>query len=253
MPNMPHELFLVFAGGLLGSAHCVGMCGSFALSIGAASDRWLANLSRQLIYSAGRIATYTSAGAIAAFAGLRVSHAVSSFVPVQASLALIAGVLLVVQGLSAAGVCRRTVPGTQHPCLLPPLLSTFLRAGGWSGTFLSGVFTGFLPCGLVYAFFALASTTQNMVAGWLTMLAFGLGTVPIMVMTGLGGSLLTLAARRRTLQVAGWCVVLAGMLSLVRGIGFLESAAAAGSRRDESPSAEATGAATDVACPFCNK
>jgi sulfite exporter TauE/SafE len=243
MSNMPHELSLVFAGGLLGSAHCVGMCGGFALSIGAASDRWLANLSRQLVYSLGRIATYTSAGAIAAFAGLRVSHAVSSFVPVQAILALIAGVLLVVQGLSAAGVWRRTVPGTQHPCLLPPLLSTFLRAGGWSGTFLSGVFTGFLPCGLVYAFLALASATQNMIAGWLTMLAFGLGTVPIMVMTGLGGSLLTLAARRRTLRVAGWCVVLAGMLSLVRGVGFLKSAAAA----------EATRAATDIACPFCNK
>src|SRR5438067_1466686 len=115
---MPHELLLIFVGGLLGSAHCVGMCGGFALSIGAASNRWLANLSRQLVYGAGRIATYTTAGAIAAFAGLRISHAFSSMVPVQAILALLAGALLVVQGLSAAGVWRHATSAAQHPCLL---------------------------------------------------------------------------------------------------------------------------------------
>lgn len=246
---MPHELLLVFAGGLLGSAHCVGMCGGFALSIGAASGRAMHNLSRQLVYSAGRIATYTTAGAIVAFAGLRVTQALSSLVPIQAILALAAGVLLVIQGLSAAGIWRRQVIAAGHPCLLPPFLQTFLRAGGWLGTFMSGVFTGFLPCGLVYAFLALAAATQNMLAGWLTMLAFGLGTVPIMVLTGLGGSLLTLSARRRTFQVAGWCVVLAGVLSLVRGVRFLESAAVASPR----PNVGETNTEAPIPCPFCEK
>ncbi len=74
------------------------------------------------------------------------------------------------------------------------LFGAFLLAPGLGNAFFAGVFTGFLPCGLVYAFLALASATQNMFAGWLTMLAFGLGTMPIMVLTGLGGGLLTFRA-----------------------------------------------------------
>ena len=71
------ELFLVFTGGLLGSAHCVGMCGGFALSIGASSINWRRNFARQFVYSAGRIATYTSIGAIVAYAGLQLNRAVA--------------------------------------------------------------------------------------------------------------------------------------------------------------------------------
>src|SRR5690348_15871173 len=84
-----------------------------------------------------------------------------------------------------------------------------------------------MPCGLVYAFLALASSTTSMIGGWLTMFAFGLGTMPIMVLTGLGAGLLTLALRRRVLQIAGFCVLLAGALPMVRGIEFLRSTTAA--------------------------
>jgi sulfite exporter TauE/SafE len=224
---MTPDLLLIFIGGLLGSAHCVGMCGAFALSIGASSPGWRPNLLRQFVYSLGRITTYTSAGAIAGYVGLRLNSTFAAAVPIQSILALAAGGFLIVQGLYATGFIPRRVAIGQNACLMPRFLSAFLLSPGFTNAFFAGVFTGFLPCGLVYAFLALASATANMTAGWLTMLAFGLGTLPIMVVTGLGSGLLTLAGRRRVLQLAGWCVVLAGAISMARGVGFLESAAAA--------------------------
>ena len=64
------ELPLVFLGGLLGSAHCVGMCGGFAVSIGIGSRGLASNLRRQLVYTAGRIFTYSFFGIVAGYAGL---------------------------------------------------------------------------------------------------------------------------------------------------------------------------------------
>jgi uncharacterized protein len=240
---MTAELLLVFSGGLLGSAHCVGMCGGFALSIGASSVSWRGNVERQFVYSLGRLSTYTTAGAVAAYVGLQLNRTLSAALPVQAILSLTAGLLLLAQGLAAAGVLRRKVASGQPACLMPRFLSSFLLSPGSINVFLAGVFTGFLPCGLVYAFLALASATQSMLSGWLTMLAFGLGTIPIMVLTGLEGGLLTLHARHHIFQVAGWCVVLAGALSIARGVGFLESHGS-GSRAFAADNAAPT-------CPFC--
>ena len=94
----------VFVSGLLGSAHCLGMCGPFALAIGSAAPAWRTNLARQLCYSAGRIFTYAVLGAAAAFVGLRMARAVEPWTNMPAILAIAAGAMLVVQGLLAAGV-----------------------------------------------------------------------------------------------------------------------------------------------------
>ncbi len=77
--------------------------------------------------------------------------------------------------------------------------------------------TGLLPCGLVYGFLALACSTASLPRGAATMAAFGLGTVPLMVLTGTGASLVSMVTRRRLLRFAAWCVVLTGIVSLARG------------------------------------
>ncbi len=217
------DLFLIVAGGLLGSSHCVGMCGGFALAIGAQAGGWRANLIRQAVYTLGRLATYTLAGAMAGYAGLRLADGLSNFVPTQAILALVAGIFLIAQGLFATGLIGRRV-GAGAVCLLPRLFGSFLGGPSKTNLFIAGVLTGLLPCGLVYAFLALASSTEDMLAGALRMALFGLGTAPLMMLTGLGGSVLKLALRRRVLAAAGWCVVLAGVFSVWRGVGFLRAA-----------------------------
>src|SRR5262249_8456294 len=149
---------LIFLGGLLGSSHCVGMCGAFALTIGLVTPSAAANARRQLAYSLGRIFTYAFAGAVAAFAGMRLRQLSASGCHAQTILAIVGGALLVVQGLHSAGILPRfwkNRTGAGY-CPSQSLFRSFLMAPGWHNAFLAGLLTGFLPCGLVYAYLVLA-------------------------------------------------------------------------------------------------
>jgi sulfite exporter TauE/SafE len=223
------ELLMVFVGGLLGSSHCVGMCGGFVVSLGAGTPGWRTNLLRQVTYSLGRVFTYASAGAMAGYGGWRLTRSLPALVHVQSWLAVLAGVLLVTQGLLASGLWRRLLPrGQQSPCLTAGLFARFLSGRfqspwGLANVVLAGTLNGLLPCGLVYAYLALATSTGNMLAGFVHMALFGLGTLPIMVLTGCGGGLLSLAGRRRLLHLAACCVIATGATSIWRGAAFLSS------------------------------
>ena len=246
------ELPLVFLGGFLGSAHCVGMCGGFACSSAPGRSGFAANLRRQMVYSLGRIFTYAACGATLGYLGLRLADDLAGTVHVQSVLAILAGVLLTVQGLIAAGVLPRAVQAIRFGvrgtaanlaprpaasgCLAGGMLGPFLRGGRLRDVFLAGMLTGFLPCGLVYAYLALAGSTSDTFGGAATMAAFGTGPIPLMIMTGSGASLLSLAGKQRMLRIAAWCVVLTGLVSLARGFGYLDV-----------PLWHASGS-----CPMCN-
>ncbi len=216
------QLPLVFLGGLLGSSHCIGMCGPFALTIGAGTADWKVNVGRQGIYSLGRLFTYAVYGAVAGAAGLYLQQKVPVLVNVASLLAILAGVFLIYQGLLAARVFRRRTPNASAvPCLAGNFFANFLKSPGLHNVFLAGLFTGMLPCGLVYGFVALAASTGNLLLGIGVMTAFGLGTVPVMMLTGCGTSLLSLTTRKNLYRVAAWCVVLTGLISIARGAGFV--------------------------------
>jgi len=225
---------LLMVAGMLGSAHCLGMCGPFALAIGTSAASWRANLRRQACYSAGRIFTYAVLGALVAFCGGRVAAALPGWTNVPALLAIGAGVLLAVQGLLAAGVLPARAVRGAAACPGAAGFRALLTGRGSLDVFLAGLFTGLLPCGLLYGMLALAAATHDVARGLGTMTAFGLGTVPAMVAAGLGGSLLGVAARRRLHAAAAWCLVLTGAISIARGAGHLSFTA------DPPPG-----------CPFC--
>jgi len=226
------ELPLVFMSGLLGSGHCLGMCGPFALAIGAAGRDWRQNLARQVGYTAGRVFTYAFLGMAAAFGSATLGQRAADWVRVPALLAIAAGVFLVYQGLVTAGVMRSltSMATRSGPCLAAGFFRAFLNAPQPGQVFIAGLLTGFLPCGLVYALLALAASTGNVWHGAMTMTLFGLGTAPMMILFGSGSSLLSWNWRHRVLRMAAWCVVVAGVISIARGIGGLQSV---------------------PACPFC--
>lgn len=229
------ELPLVFAAGILGSGHCLGMCGPFALAIGGGAKTWRHNLGRQLLYTLGRTFTYSVLGAAAGFGSWRLSNSISWLANVGAWLAILAGVFLLIQGFMAGGLIPQRLVLTAPSCLTADFLRSMLRAPGRTGVFLAGMFTAFLPCGLVYGFLALAAASGNFWMGALVMTAFGLGTAPLMVAAGCGGSLLSGAARLRLVKVAAWCVVLTGVITIVRGVGMLDR----------------NGPEASASCPFC--
>ncbi len=217
------ELPLLLMTGVLGSSHCLGMCGPFALTIGSGAPSWRANLLRQLVYSVGRIFTYAFLGAVAGYAASRLPTGSLGIVNIASLLAIVAGLLMLYEGMRAAGLFgRRRLGPAQGPCLGGTFLATFLSTPNLGGYLLAGVFTGFLPCGLLYAVLALAASTRDVWWGALAMAVFGLGTVPIMVLTGGAASLISLAFRRRVFQVAAWCLMLTGTVSVARGLGYVE-------------------------------
>lgn len=217
------ELPLIFVSGLLGSSHCIGMCGPFAAILGGAAGGWRQNVAWQLIYSVGRVTTYALLGAMAGFGGQRLVGFKWFGVNGTAVLAIIAGVLLVHEGLITAGVITRWRFRKSHVGLCPSggLLRSMLKQQSRTGVFLAGVATGFLPCGLVYAFLLTAARSGDLFLGAAVMFVFGLGTIPLMVATGASASALPMKWRTRLFVLAGWCVVVMGVLSLYRGWVFL--------------------------------
>lgn len=240
------DFALIILGGLLGSSHCVGMCGGFAVALGTSASSWRENLLRQSAYGFGRMFTYGTLGAAAGIGGRKLVLATNLF-NVQAVLAITAGLLLVSQGFRATSLWerlkrfRRSTPtalkarsleiasstvarpsGSKSPvCLRSGLLGSLLRRSGIGGPALGGVMTGFLPCGLVYAMLALAASSGSLADGALIMVCFGIGTLPLMIGLGLGASLVGLANRRRMFQLAAWCIIVTGGMSLVRGANAL--------------------------------
>lgn len=253
------ELPLIVVGGLLGSAHCVGMCGGFALTLGSAAATWRANLVRQCVFGCGRVFTYSALGAAAGFGGRKLVLT-ATWTNAQAWLAVVAGVLLLWQGLTATGLVRlrrRPIAAKPAACLGPGLLGTLLRTRGPTAALAAGVVTGLLPCGLVYAFLALAAGSGAMERGLLVMTCFGLGTLPLLTLVGLGTSLVGLAVRQRMLQAAAWCVVLTGAVSLARGAAAFQTPLTADtppscplcSPRDEAPASRIDNAAAATTMP----
>jgi uncharacterized protein len=223
------ELPLVFVAGILGTAHCLGMCGPFALAIGSAASSWSSALAKQASYTAGRVFTYGILGAASGYCGSQLVHALPAVINIPATLAIVAGILLVYQGLKTTGLVfrERGVGPARVPCLAGGFLGQFLRQPGASGFFLAGIFTGLLPCGLLYGMLALAMSSHSIAWGGLTLVVFGLGTAPAMILTGVSGRLIGLATRRRLFAAAAWCLVLTGAVSVARGVSFLSVGAKA--------------------------
>ena len=109
-----------------------------------------------------------------------------------------------------------------------------LTARGSTEVFLAGLFTGLLPCGLLYGMLAYAASRHDVLAGMVTMAAFGAGTIPALFAAGLGGSALSAAGRRRMHAVAAWCLVATGLVSIVRGASYVT-----------------LGGEEPAGCPFC--
>ncbi len=214
-----NDLIKVFAVGLLSSAHCIGMCGGFAAAIGATNQPLGLVFLRQIIYSVGRVFTYAFLGAVAGYAGLRLSGYKTPLVTVQQAFSILAGVIMVGIGVSVLGLFRLPVLSRLDlGPLLAPMFQHFLNARSRGGFFVAGLANGFLPCGLVYAFLADSVATGDVFRGAMLMTAFGLGTVPVMVATGCGAGLVSHAVRHRVYQLAAILVILIGGVTIYRAV-----------------------------------
>jgi sulfite exporter TauE/SafE len=204
----------VFAGGLAGSLHCVGMCGAFPLALAGAGG---ANLRRQLLYNFGRLNTLVAIGALSGAAGAVVVASGPGWL-LERALAVVAGLFMIAVGLETAGVLANLT--TRGSMLVQATAGRFLggvmRSSSPAAPLALGVFNAFLPCQLIYAFAARAASTASIREGILTMLVFGLGTLPAMLALGTVRAIVPVRVRARLGLFSGAFVVLFGLVTLLR-------------------------------------
>lgn len=207
----------IFLAGLASSLHCVGMCGGFALAIGA--QRGNAGL-RQVLYNLGRVNALTALGALSGGFGAALLAA-APFAIAERALALVAGTLMLIVGLEGLGFGRAvTASGSALArSTVGKMLGGVMRSKSLAAPLAVGVFNAFLPCQLIYGFAARAASTASALEGAATMLAFGLGTVPAMLVVGLAGDALTAKFRARVSRLAAVFVLAFALLTLGRGLG----------------------------------
>lgn len=219
---MPDSGFIaLFLVGLLGGTHCVGMCGGIvgALSLGA-SARW----SLLIAYNVGRIASYGVAGALVGALGAS-GMAMEAQWPVRGGLYLFANLMLVALGLYLLGQTRVlafTERLGQHLWRhLQPFTKRFLPARTVAQALPLGLLWGWLPCGLVYSALATALAAGSAGRGALSMLAFGLGTLPNLLLAGILFARLNDFVRRPAVRMASGLLVLAFGLHGLYGVARL--------------------------------
>ncbi len=224
---MLSSLPLVIAG-FLGSFHCIGMCGGFACALGRDPRGRAATLIRHLLYNFGRLTTYCFLGGLAGAFGQIICTPHGTMVSVligpldlsQRILAVLAGLLMITMALQFFGLLQglhRVAVGFGGSTFAASLRS-LLTARGSAAPLALGVFNGFLPCPLVYAFTAEAASTAAPLPGLLTMAWFGLGTFPAMLLMGCIGEILGPVWRQRGVWLAGSCILLLGLVTIGRGV-----------------------------------
>jgi uncharacterized protein len=223
--------------GLLGSLHCLGMCGplvfaySFHLShaesesSGGQGFSWARVSAHHVAFHSGRILTYVILGGLVAglFQAADLSEFFSNF---RNGLMLFGGALLILLGL----VLLKIFPLPSFLANLAALpsggyghrLSSLLRSSSPVSKLLLGMAVGTMPCCLSWAMIITAATSQNPIEGSITMLYFGLGTVPALFLAGLSTSLLSRKTRFLGERAAALLVVVTGVVLLLRGVEILD-------------------------------
>jgi len=209
---------MTFLGGLAGSLHCVGMCGGFPLALAGAQPSQ--KVLRQLLYNLGRLNTLVFIGGVCGAAGAAVVSAGPVSV-LERGLALTAGTFMIVVGLEMLGLfAQLTTRGAQFAqATLGRLLGGTMRSTSLAAPLALGVFNAFLPCQLIYAFAARAASTGSVADGMLTMLCFGLGTVPAMLSLGLARWMVRPRFRVQLAWASGVLVIAFGAMTLLRAFG----------------------------------
>ena len=208
----------VFVASLLGSLHCVGMCGPFALLASADPERRNAAIVPTAMYSLGRLITYAIVGLIFGTSGLALNKG-GSFASVQQSATYVAGGLMIIVGLIA--LARHLGYSIWLPKVFSPIQK--LLQGAFARTkqmrpvqraFTIGALSSLMPCGWLYTFAITAAGTGSPVWGMALMASFWLGTVPIMTALVFGANKIGRRVQQRIPVLMAGLVLLLGVFTI---------------------------------------
>jgi sulfite exporter TauE/SafE len=224
-------LAMAFVTGLVSSfGHCLGMCGGIVAlysarqplpAAGPVSKPGLAKRAAGLLpLHMGRLATYILLGALVGFASALLDRA-GTVIGWQGAFSVLVGIAMLLVGLSLLGILppveMALASATAGSSPLARMRSLLAKPGLFSSLAL-GFLWGFLPCGLVFAMLVVSARTQTAWGGALTMLAFGLGTIPTLLGFGLAANLLSPRLRGRLQGFAGLLILVFAIQTILRGL-----------------------------------
>jgi sulfite exporter TauE/SafE/plastocyanin domain-containing protein/copper chaperone CopZ len=200
---------MLFVVGLLTSLHCVGMCGGIMMSqsITIAKSK-AASLKPSIMYNAGRVVSYTILGGIVGALGSVFSLNLTT----QASIAIIAGIFMVIMGFNMAGFSA-----FRGITLKLPWSKCNSKKSG-STPFVVGLLNGFMPCGPLQTMQLYALASGSAVKGATSMFIFAIGTVPLMLGFGLMANLMSQSNTKKLLKFSGVIVIVLGIVMANRGL-----------------------------------
>lgn len=217
----------VFVASLLGSLHCVGMCGPFALVASSSASSRRAALAPTLAYSAGRLVTYTLAGILFGALGLAINTMAAGsagsstrWATWQQTATYLAGGLMILVG--AIALARQLGFTIRLPRMAGPLQRVLqsahqrvLRLAPLQRALWIGMLTTLMPCGWLYTFAITAAGTGSPLWGGLVMISFWAGTIPVMAALMLGFSRIAVRWQRHVPVAMAALVIALGLFTVV--------------------------------------
>ncbi len=203
--------------GLLGSFHCIGMCGPIAFMLPVDRTHKVKQFFQITSYHLGRLFTYSLIGLLFGLLGKGFY-----FFGFQQQLSILVGVVMILVVLLPTTFQKFNFSKSINKWVMKvkSSLGKELKKKGNDTFFTIGFLNGFLPCGLVYMAVFGALATTNMLSGSLYMFLFGLGTIPLMTAVVYVGNFANGLVRKRIQQVIPYVVVFIGVLFILRGLGL---------------------------------
>lgn len=209
-----HDYVLILLTGLFSAPHCMGMCGGI---MSAMTFQSRASLAQTIMaYNLGRIITYMVVGAFMGFIGSFV-NAAGTIVGLQGIANMLGGLFIILWiGKKVA------LPLDKWSPLKLPLIQKWLQLlktrPGVAPVFISGLLLGFLPCGLTYTMHMKAAASGSAVQGAATLLFFGVGTLPALIVIGVFSFVLSKALRSKVMLLGNTLALAIGVISILRGM-----------------------------------
>jgi sulfite exporter TauE/SafE len=248
-------IIAVLTASVLGSLHCAGMCGGLMFfALGSDKDRTKkARVRLQSAYHGGRFLTYTLLGIAAGAIGQAIDFG-GNFMGIQRAAAIFAGTMMIGFGL----ITLARIKGVKIKHVgVPSILRRFVEKGQQAAFGLApfnraltiGLLTTLLPCGWLYAFAFTAAGTASPIWGGITMAAFWMGTLPVMVSLGAGIQFLTGPLHARLPIITASAVVVVGVMT---AMGRLHAPEMSREILGISDSPSSVPVAGEVDCPLCD-
>ena len=203
--------------GLLGSFHCIGMCGPIAFMLPVDRQKPVKRFFQVTSYHLGRLLTYSLIGLLFGFLGKGFY-----FFGFQQQLSITVGVLMILMIVFPTILKKLSLSKKISTVILKikNALGKELKNKGNDTFFTIGFLNGFLPCGLVYMAIFGAITTSNAFTGSLYMFLFGLGTIPLMTAFVYLGNFTKGNFRKNIQKAIPVLVIFIGTLFILRGLGL---------------------------------